>query len=89
MGTNYEHRACACTCCDHGGSLHLGKQSAGHPFTLRVYDNDDGPKDEAAWRERLAAGGIVRDEYGREFLPETLLALLDTKGVWEQPREFS
>jgi hypothetical protein len=44
--------------------LHIGKSSMGWAFSMRCYKHGAGPKSLEEWREKLASGGVIRDEYG-------------------------
>lgn len=69
MGTNYYWRADSTPCptCGHdpeGSEIHIGKSSAGWEFS---FHGTDEIRSWVQWQEKIASGGAIIDEYGREI----------------------
>lgn len=65
MGTNYYHRINHCTECGRFDSLHIGKASAGWPFSFRGYTSGEYViKSYQDWIKHLEQGGEIYNEYG-------------------------
>lgn len=91
MGTNYYVRTAPCEnpCahCNAPQEIHLGKSSAGWPFSFRAYReiadtgrSEIGPvaDDYASWLRLLDLGPIF-DEVGLEFTRAELVDLIESK----------
>lgn len=76
MGTNYYHEIELCDKCHNSEREHIGKSSAGWTFTFHATDAIRSWKD---WQAKLANGGRIVDEYGREHSLEDLQQLVAGK----------
>lgn len=84
MGTNYflppECGSPCYHCADTG--LHIGKRSAGWTFGFQSHPSE-GLTSWTAWQERIAAEGLVIDEYGDRFTPAEFTAMVQrTREPW-------
>lgn len=91
MGTNYYWNRNCCEACGRLDRVHIGKSSAGWEFHFRGYkksdlSNPDDPKalvveSFADWR-RLLQGQKIKDEYGDDVTPETMIQIAGRKGEY-------
>lgn len=76
MGTNYYHYTVLCEHCGSEERVHIGKSSIGWQFLFRGYEDIRSLDD---WMKRFAAGGVIRDEYGKEWAPENFRDFVERK----------
>jgi hypothetical protein len=80
MGTNYYQIIGCCDKCGRGEErIHIGKASAGWPFTVHVIP-EIGINSWLDWCSRLESGALIKDEYG------TRISLLDLHEIVKTKR---
>jgi glutaredoxin-related protein len=86
MGTNYYASTGACPRCGHSGHVvHVGKNSAGWAFSLRVYPDSENelPTSFPEWESWLHEPDVtIADEYGGSVEVDDLLELVQHKEPW-------
>jgi hypothetical protein len=56
--------------------LHIGKSSGGWCFALHVTDGIRSLED---WKAKFSEGGVIRDEYDRDYTPEEMLRVITVR----------
>lgn len=81
MGTNYY---CEDEC---WGELHIGKQSVGWEFCVRIYPHQtDLPCNWTEWR-RFLVGKTIVDEYGSVIARDDLIRMVEKPSLEDRPGE--
>ncbi len=83
MGTNFYLSDPACSGCGHVERIrHIGKRSAGWRFLLHVEIESDVPVGLDGWEAEFRRPGFrIFDEYGGDYTPEAMLAIIKEWGV--------
>ncbi len=76
MGTNFYLTVNRCECCGRSDELHIGKRSAGWPFSFRAQGD---LTSFSAWNQALADPVVyaIRDEYHAAYTVEEFIAMVD------------